>query len=95
MKALIQRVKQASVSVDDQNIGAIGHGVLAYIGLGHADGLQTAQRMIDKILTYRIFENDDDPAKVGKLDKNVPSWRRAFISVAIYLDGKNRQGASS
>ena len=84
MKALIQRVKQASVSVDDQNIGAIGQGVLAYIGLGHTDGLQTAQRMIDKILTYRIFENHDDPAKVGKLDKNVQQVGGGLLLVSQF-----------
>ena len=71
MRALIQRVNHASVTVDDCCVGAIEHGVLAYIGLGPDDNLQSAQRMVDKILTYRIFENDEDPAKFGKLDKNV------------------------
>lgn len=71
MKALIQRVSSASVTIDAQCIGAIEHGILAYIGLGHEDNLQSAQRMIDKILTYRIFENHTDPAKLGKLDQNV------------------------
>ena len=71
MKALIQRVNQASVTVDGDCVGSIEQGILAYIGLGHDDNLQNAQRMIDKILTYRIFENDDDPVKFGKLDKNV------------------------
>ena len=71
MKALIQRVNRASVTVDDCGVGDIEQGILAYIGLGHEDNLQTAQRMIDKILTYRIFENHTDPAKRGKLDQNV------------------------
>ena len=84
MKALIQRVHCASVSVDAQNIGAIEHGVLAYIGLGHDDSLQTAQRMIDKILTYRIFENHDDPAKVGKLDKNVQQVGGGLLLVSQF-----------
>lgn len=71
MRALIQRVRRASVSVDKHSVGAIEHGVLAYIGLGHDDNLQSGQRMVDKILTYRIFENKDDPDKFGKLDQNV------------------------
>ena len=71
MKALIQRVNRASVSVDGSCIGSIEQGILAYIGLGHDDTFQNAQRMIDKILTYRIFENESDPAKYGKLDLNV------------------------
>ena len=84
MKALIQRVKQASVSVDEHNIGIIEQGVLAYIGLGNADSLQTAQRMIDKILTYRIFENHDDPAKVGKLDQSVQQVGGGLLLVSQF-----------
>ena len=84
MKALIQRVKHASVSVDGQEIGAIDNGVLAYIGLGHDDNLQSAQRMVDKILTYRFFENDDDPAKYGKLDKNVQQVGGGLLLVSQF-----------
>ena len=84
MKALIQRVRSASVVVEGSNIGAIEHGLLAYIGLGHDDNLQTAQRMIDKILTYRIFENNDDPAKVGKLDKNVQQVNGGLLLVSQF-----------
>lgn len=71
MKALIQRVNRASVTVDESCVGSIEQGILAYIGLGHDDNLQNAKRMIDKIITYRIFDNHDDPAKYGKLDLNV------------------------
>ncbi|MBA2058581.1 D-tyrosyl-tRNA(Tyr) deacylase [Psychrobacter cryohalolentis] len=84
MRALIQRVKHASVSVDGQEVGAIEQGVLAYIGLGHDDNLQSAQRMIDKILTYRIFDNDDDPAKYGKLDKNVQQVGGGLLLVSQF-----------
>ena len=84
MKALIQRVKTAHVQVNTQNIGAIDYGILAYIGLGHEDNLQTAQRMIDKILTYRIFDNDDDPAKYGKLDKNVQQVGGGLLLVSQF-----------
>ena len=84
MRALIQRVSSASVEVDRHCVGAIEHGLLAYIGLGHDDNLQTAQRMIDKILTYRIFENDDDPAKVGKLDKNVQQVGGGLLLVSQF-----------
>ncbi|MBH0087246.1 D-tyrosyl-tRNA(Tyr) deacylase [Psychrobacter sp. SCQQ22] len=84
MKALIQRVKGASVTIDEQCVGTIEQGVLAYIGLGHDDTLQSAQRMIDKILTYRIFENDDDPAKYGKLDKNVQQVAGGLLLVSQF-----------
>ena len=84
MKALIQRVKHANVNVDGQEIGAIDNGVLAYIGLGHDDNLQSAQRMVDKILTYRLFENDDDPDKYGKLDKNVQQVGGGLLLVSQF-----------
>ena len=84
MKALIQRVSRASVTVDEQCIGEIEHGILAYIGLGHEDDFATAQRMIDKILTYRIFENDEDPAKFGKLDKNVQQVGGGLLLVSQF-----------
>ena len=84
MKALIQRVSRASVTVDSQCVGAIEHGILAYIGLGHEDNVQTAQRMIDKILTYRIFENTTDPAKFGKLDQNVQQVGGGLLLVSQF-----------
>ena len=84
MKALVQRVDRARVIVDDHCIGAIEHGLLAYIGLGHGDSLQSAQRMIDKILTYRIFNNDDDPAKYGKLDKNIQQVGGGLLLVSQF-----------
>ena len=84
MRALIQRVHRASVTVDTHFVGEIEHGLLAYIGLGHDDNLQSAQRMVDKILTYRIFDNDDDPAKLGKLDKNVQQVEGGLLLVSQF-----------
>lgn len=84
MKALIQRVSRASVTIDEHCVGKIDHGVLAYIGLGHDDDFAAAQRIIDKILTYRIFENDDDPAKFGKLDKNVQQVDGGLLLVSQF-----------
>ena len=84
MRALIQRVRRASVTVDTHCVGEIEHGLLAYIGLGHDDNLQSSQRMVDKILTYRIFDNDDDPAKFGKLDKNVQQVEGGLLLVSQF-----------
>lgn len=84
MKALIQRVSRASVCVDDQLVGAIEHGIVAYIGLGHDDTITSAQRMIDKILTYRIFENQTDPDKRGKLDQNVQQVGGGLLLVSQF-----------
>lgn len=79
MKALIQRVTQASVTVDSQIVGEIEHGILAYIGIGHEDNLQSAQKIIDKILTYRIFDNE-----AGKLDKNIQQVQGGLLLVSQF-----------
>lgn len=84
MKALIQRVHRADVTVDGHLISAIDHGILAYIGLGHCDDLASAKRMIDKILAYRIFENSTDPAKAGKLDQNVQQVGGGLLLVSQF-----------
>ncbi len=84
MKALIQRVTHANVTVNNQQVGAIEQGILAYIGIGHDDSLETTKKLIDKILTYRIFENTDDPSKVGKLDWNVQQANGGLLLVSQF-----------
>lgn len=88
MRALIQRVSRASVQVEGQTIGTIEQGILAYIGIGREDSIDNAKRMIDKILTYRIFENtfenDDDPKKEGKLDRNLQQVAGGLLLVSQF-----------
>ena len=52
MKALIQRVKSAHVTVSGQIIGQIQSGVLAYIGIGKDDDFDKACRLVDKIISF-------------------------------------------
>lgn len=84
MKALIQRVKVAHVSVNNQIIGEIGTGVLAYVGIGKDDDFEYACKLIDKILTYRIFENTTDPDKLGKMDKSVADVGGGLLLVSQF-----------
>lgn len=84
MKALIQRVHAANVVVDGQIIGQINTGVLAYIGIGKDDDFERACKLIDKILTYRIFENTTDPNKLGKLDKSVSDIGGGLLLVSQF-----------
>lgn len=79
MKALIQRVSAASVTVEAQSVGEIKKGILAYIGLGPEDNFETAKKMVDKILTYRIFDNE-----AGKLDKNVQQIEGGLLLVSQF-----------
>lgn len=71
MKAVIQRVHWAKVEVAGDVVGSIDQGILAYIGIGLDDDFAKACKLIDKILTYRIFVNTTDENKLGKLDKSL------------------------
>lgn len=57
MRALVQRVASASVSVDGEQVSAIGPGMLVLLGIGHDDGPEQAQRLAGKLLALRIFED--------------------------------------
>jgi D-tyrosyl-tRNA(Tyr) deacylase len=58
MIALIQRVTQAQVRVQERITGAIGRGVLAFIGVQRQDTESDADRLLQRVLTYRIFADD-------------------------------------
>jgi len=55
MIALIQRVSTASVTVAAEPVGAIGRGLLALIGVQPEDDERSAQRLLDRLLAYRVF----------------------------------------
>jgi D-aminoacyl-tRNA deacylase len=55
MIALIQRVSAARVSVGGEVVGAIGRGVLALIGVRRGDGEPQVERLLERLLTYRVF----------------------------------------
>ena len=63
MRALLQRVLEAKVIVDGQTTGQIDHGILVFLGLGKEDNLEKGKKLIDKILKYRFF--DDEQGKMG------------------------------
>lgn len=63
MRALLQRVLEAKVVVDGETTGEIGTGILVFIGLGKEDNLEKGQKLMDKILKYRFF--DDEQGKMG------------------------------
>ncbi len=58
MIALIQRVTHASVTVDGRETGAVDRGILALIGVAAADTPAHGARLLDRMLTYRIFPDD-------------------------------------
>ena len=58
MIALIQRVSEASVWVANEQVAAIGHGLLALIGIEKTDTAANATRLQHKLLNYRVFPDD-------------------------------------
>lgn len=59
MKALIQRVTKASVEVDRANVGAIDQGLLALIGVERGDDEARADKLLHKLLHYRVFSDSE------------------------------------
>ena len=55
MIALIQRVSEAEVRIGGERVGAIGRGVLALIGVQRDDGTEAGARLLERILSYRVF----------------------------------------
>lgn len=60
MLGLLQRASQASVTVDNQIVGAINQGILLLLGIQKTDTHATADKLIDKLLAYRIFADADN-----------------------------------
>lgn len=59
MIALIQRVSTAHVEVDGEVVGQIGNGLLALIAVERGDGRAQSQRMLERVLGYRVFGDDE------------------------------------
>lgn len=70
MKALLQRVSRASVQVGDSCVGAIETGMLVLLGLDRDDDQAIADRMLDKLLAYRMFADEQGRMNASVADVN-------------------------
>ena len=68
MIALIQRVSEAKVVVNNKNIGEIQQGILAFIGVEKNDGEKQLNRLLEKVLSYRIFADAEDKMNLSVQD---------------------------
>lgn len=68
MRALVQRVSCASVSVDDETIGSISAGLVVFIGISHDDSEEDADYIVGKTLNLRIFNDDSGRFNCSTLD---------------------------
>ncbi len=68
MKAIIQRVKNAQVDIDNRTVGSIQCGYLIFLGVGHEDDAADARRLWSKIYRLRIFDDSQGKANLSLAD---------------------------
>jgi D-aminoacyl-tRNA deacylase len=70
MIALIQRVSRAEVTVEGRSVGAIERGLLALIGVRRGDNVDSANRLLERLLVYRVFPDQQDRMNLSLRDVN-------------------------
>ncbi|MFU8763300.1 MAG: D-aminoacyl-tRNA deacylase [Haliea sp.] len=88
MKALLQRVARASVQVEGRCVGEIGPGLLVFLGLDAGDGREQGDRLLDRLLAYRMFADDQ-----GRLNSSVADAGGGVLLVSQFtLSADTRKG---
>ena len=79
MIALIQRVASAHVDVDDETVGRIGPGLLALVAVQPGDGEPQVQRMLERLLGYRVFADAE-----GKMNRSLADTQGGLLLVSQF-----------
>ena len=79
MKVVIQRVKEAQVTIDDELVGDIGQGLLLLVGVGPDDEQEDLDYAVRKITNMRIFSDD-----MGKMNLSVQDTKGSILSVSQF-----------
>jgi len=88
MRVCIQRVKQASVTVERELVGEIGPGMLVLVGIGQEDGEEEVVQMVEKLVGLRIFQDDQ-----GKMNRSLLDMQGEMLVVSQFtLWGDCRKG---
>jgi D-tyrosyl-tRNA(Tyr) deacylase len=88
MRILLQRVSRASVRVGDDLVSEIGRGLLLFVGVGRLDGFGEYDRLADKVLNLRVFEDD-----AGKMNRSLADVGGQVLVVPQFtLYGDVRRG---
>ena len=88
MRVVIQRVSEASVSVDGEYTGRIGRGLVLLLGIATADTTMDAEYLVDKVIGLRIF-----PDEAGRFDRSIQDVSGSILVVSQFtLYGDCRKG---
>ncbi|MGI6648018.1 MAG: D-aminoacyl-tRNA deacylase [Bacillota bacterium] len=88
MRAVVQRVREARVTVDDELIASIGEGLVVLLGVKHGDNSSDVQYLVDKIANLRVFEDDN-----GKMNLSALELAKEVLVVSQFtLYGDCRKG---
>jgi len=88
MRALVQRVSRASVSVAGTAVGRIGIGFMVLLGVGHGDDERVAERLADKVAKLRVFPDDE-----GRMNRSLAQVGGSCLVVSQFtLYGDVRSG---
>lgn len=88
MKAVVQRVSEAKVTVDDNIVGEIDQGLMILLGITEGDSEKDIEAIVDKLINLRIFEDED-----GKMNVSLRDIGGSILSVSQFtLYGDVRKG---
>lgn len=88
MKVLIQRVNEASVSIDNKLFSSIGKGILALVGIEKGDMVEQVKKMASKIVNLRIFPDEN-----GKMNRSLADEQGEMLIVSQFtLCGDCKKG---
>ena len=79
MRIVLQRVKEASCTVDGKITGKIGVGYMLLVGFTNGDNIQTLEKAVKKITNFRIFEDEN-----GKMNLNILQVNGSILSISQF-----------
>lgn len=89
MKALLQRVREASVRVDGHSVGAIGPGLLVFLGIERGDDAAMGARLAERVLAYRVFAD-----AAGKMNRSVTDIDGGVLVVSQFTLAADTTGGN-